>query len=99
MTNLQLQSKNAMLWLDIYQKEKIVHFAKTISFIFRKSDEISCKVEVTGKRVTFGDGEELQITCKLYFTRDEKYIDKLFYFLPFLIMNGRKSELKSIFLP
>ena len=54
--NLQLQFKNGMLWLNIYQKKKLVDSQKNISFFLRGSNEISGKVEVTGKRVNIGDG-------------------------------------------
>ena len=61
-----------MLWLDIYQKVKLVGSQKTILFSLRGNNENSCKVEVTGKRVNPGDGEGLQIPCKLHFTEDAK---------------------------
>ena len=38
-------------------KGKTGRFAKTISFLLCRSNENSCKVEVTGKIVTLGDGE------------------------------------------
>ena len=40
-------------------KGKACRFAKATSFFLRESNENSCKVEVTGKRVNFGDGEKL----------------------------------------
>ena len=40
-------------------KGKTCRFAKAVSFFLRGSDENSCKVEVTGKRVNLGDGEIL----------------------------------------
>ena len=94
-------------------KRKTSRFAKTISFLLCKSNESPCKVEVTGKRVNLADGERLEIPCKLYFTGDSNYIDNLknilstllqiyiFYsiFFHFLITNGQKFELTSIFLP
>ena len=39
-------------------KEKTGRFTKNISFFLRGSNEISGKVEVTGKRVNIGDGVE-----------------------------------------
>ena len=39
-------------------KEKTSRFTKNISFFLRGSNEISGKVEVTGKRVNIGDGVE-----------------------------------------
>ena len=74
LANLQLQLKNAMLWSDMYQKEKLVHSPKLFHFFFVEANEISCKVEVTGKRVNLGNGERLQ-----------KYSDKLKDTLPALL--------------
>ena len=48
-------------------KEKSDRLAKTISFFLRASNDNSCKAEVTGKRVNFGNGHDLQISCILYF--------------------------------
>ena len=39
-------------------KEKTGRFTKNILFFLRGSNEISGKVEVTGKRVNIGDGVE-----------------------------------------
>ena len=39
-----------------FAKGKTVRFAKSISFFLRASNDISCKIEVTGKRVNLGDG-------------------------------------------
>ena len=58
-------------------KGKAGRFTKTISFFLHGSNGNSSKVEVTGKRVNLGNGEGLHITCKLHFTGDPKYIDKL----------------------
>ena len=58
-------------------KRKTSRFAKTISFLLCGSNENPCKVEVTRKRVNPGDGERLEIPCKLYFTGDSEYTDKL----------------------
>ena len=77
--NLQLQSKNGMLWSDIYQKEKLFDSKK-----LRGGNENSCKAEVTGRRMNLGDGEGIQIPCKLQFTGDAKYIDKSTFQVPLL---------------
>ena len=57
-------------------KGKTGRLAKTISFFLRGNNEISCKVKVTGKRVSISNWEGLQIPCRLHFTGDEKYISK-----------------------
>ena len=52
-------------------------FAKTI-FYFLKADELSsCKIVVTGKPVNLGDGDGMQVPCKLMFTGVKKCIDIL----------------------
>ena len=53
-------------------KGKTGRIAKTASFFLRGGNENSCKVGVTGKRVNLGDGEGLQIPCKLHFTGHTK---------------------------
>ena len=52
-------------------------FAKTI-FYFLRADEVNlCKLVVTGKSVNFGDGEGMQVPCKLTLIGTEKCIDVL----------------------
>ena len=63
-------------------KGKTGRFAKTISFFLRASNDNSCKVEVTGKRVNLGDGYGLQIPCNLHFTGHVNFINKLKEVLP-----------------
>lgn len=63
-------------------KGKTGRFAKTISFFFRASNNNSCKVEVTGKRVNLGNGHGLQIPCNLHFTGHRNFINKLKEILP-----------------
>ena len=63
-------------------KGKTVRFAKTISFFLRASNDNSCKVEVTGKRVNLGDGHGLQIPCNLYFTGHVNFINMSKEILP-----------------
>ena len=52
-------------------------FAKTIFYFLRADELSSCKIVVTGKPVNLGDGEGMQVPCKLIFTRIEKCIDIL----------------------
>ena len=51
-------------------------FAKTI-FILRADELSSCKIVVTRKPVNLGDGEGMQVPCKLIFTGIEKCINIL----------------------
>ena len=52
-------------------------FAKTI-FYFLRADELnSCKIVITGKPVNLGDGDGMQVPCKLMFTGVKKCIDIL----------------------
>ena len=52
-------------------------FAKTIFYFLRADELSSCKIVVTGKPVNLGDGEGMQVPCKLVFTGIEKCIDIL----------------------
>ena len=57
--------------------EKSGKFAKKI-FCFLRADELSSsKIVVTGKPVNFGDGEGMQVPCKLIFTGIKKCNDIL----------------------
>ena len=66
-------------------KGKCAHFAKTVLYFLRASNENCCRVEVTGKRVNLGDGEGLQIPCILYFSEKAKFVSKLKDMLPQLM--------------
>ena len=63
-------------------KGRSAHFAKTISYFLRASNENCCWVEVTGQRVNLGNGEGLQIPCILHFSGEAKFVSKLKYILP-----------------
>ena len=52
-------------------------FSKTIFYFLRADEFSSCKIVVTGKPVNLGDGEGMQVPCKLIFTGIKKYIDIL----------------------
>ena len=56
---------------------KSCKFAKTIFYFLRADKLSSCKIAVTGKPVNWGDGESMQVSCKLIFTGIEKCIDIL----------------------
>ena len=58
LANLQLQSKNAMLYWTFLKRET-GRFANTISVFLRVSNDNSCKVEITVKKVNLRDGEIL----------------------------------------
>ena len=58
-------------------KGRSAHFAKTVSYFLRESNENCCRVEVTDKRVNLGDGEGLQIPCIIYFSGEAKFVSKL----------------------
>ena len=61
-----------------FTKRKNWSICKYHFIFFSVSNENSCKVEVTGKRVKEKEDKEgLQISCKLQFTGDGKYIGKL----------------------
>ena len=56
---------------------KSVKFSKTIFYFLRADELSSCKIVVTGKPVNLGDGEGMQVPCKLKFNGIEKCIDIL----------------------
>ena len=104
------QKKWCCRWTFIKSKNWLI--SKNYFILSSWNNEISCKVKVTGKTGSIGNGEGLQIPCRLHFTGDVKYISKsknilatllwiifFFMFSHFLIINGRKFELKSIFCP
>ena len=56
---------------------KTGNFAKTI-FYFLRADKYSiCEVEITGKSVNLGDGEGIQVPCKLKLTGRSKFVNIL----------------------
>ena len=49
----------------------------------------TASITVTGKRVKFGDGQDLQISCTFLFKGEEKYIEvlkKTVQLVPFIIV-------------
>ena len=53
------------------------NFAKTI-FYFLRADKYSiCEVEITGKPINLGDGEGMQVPCKLKLTGRSKFVNIL----------------------
>ena len=49
LTHLQLQSKNAMLWLEIYQNGKLVDSQKLFNFFFVEVMKTLEKLKLLGK--------------------------------------------------
>ena len=68
---------------EVCNKGKTGWFAK-ISFHFLRADKSNiCNMEITGKPVSFGDGEKMQVLCILYFEGLSAYsIDILKGILP-----------------
>ena len=56
---------------------KSCKFAKTIFYFLKADESSSCKIAVTGKPVNLGDGDGMQVPCKLLFTGVKKCIDIL----------------------
>jgi len=59
------------------KKGKTGRYAKTVFYFLRANPMNTASITVTGKRVNFGDGEGLQIPCKILFKGEEKYIEVL----------------------
>ena len=56
---------------------KTGNFAKTIFYFLRVDKYSICEVEITGKPVNLGDGEIMQVPCKLKLTGRSKFINIL----------------------
>ena len=63
-------------------KGRSARFAKTVSEFLRASNENCSRVDLRGRRVNLGDGEEVQIPCILHFYGDAKFFSKLKDILP-----------------
>ena len=59
------------------KRGKSGRFAKTIFYFLRADTYSSCTVIIKGKAVNLGDGEGMQVPCKLKFTGQEKYVEIL----------------------
>ena len=66
-------------------KGRSARFAKTVLYFLRASNENCCRVDVTDKREHLGNGEGLQTTCIIYFSREAKFVRKLKDILPQLM--------------
>ena len=59
------------------KRGKSGRFAKTVFYFLRADAYSSCMVITKGKAVNLGDGEGMQVPCKLEFTGQKKYIEIL----------------------
>ena len=73
-----------MLWLllktrviDHLKKGKTVPYTKTVFYFLQVNPMNTSSINVTGKKVNFGDGQGLQIPCAISFKGEEKYIEVL----------------------
>ena len=57
------------------KKGKTCRYAKTLFYFLRANPMNIASITVTGKRVNFGDRQDLNIPCTILFKREEKYIE------------------------
>ena len=65
LTNLQLLSKNAMLYLDIYQKEKLVDLQKLFHFFFVEAKKALAKLKLLGNERSVATGKDSKCLVSL----------------------------------
>ena len=56
---------------------KTCNFAKIMIYFLRADKYSICVVEITGKPVNLGDGEGMQVPCKLKLTGRSKFVNIL----------------------
>ena len=56
---------------------KTGNFAKTVFYFLRAGKYSICDFKITGKLVNIGDGERMQVPCKLNLTGGSKFINIL----------------------
>ena len=56
------------------KRGKSGHFAKTIFYFLRADPRSSCSVIIKGKAVNLGDGEGMQVPCKLRLSGAGKFV-------------------------
>ena len=56
---------------------KTGNFTKTIFYFLGADKHSICGVEITGKQVDLGDGEAIQVPCKLKLTGRSKFVNIL----------------------
>ena len=60
------------------KRGKIGHFAKTIFYFLETDHHSSCSVVIKAdKAVNLGDGEGMQVPCKLRLSGQEKFVNNL----------------------
>ena len=69
-------TKDAQL-INHLKKGKTGRYAKTVFYFLRADPINTASITVTGKRVNFADGQNLQITCTILLKGEEKYIEVL----------------------
>ena len=52
-------------------------FAKMILYFLRADQDAKCKVVITGKEVSLGDGDRMQVPCKLKISGPRKIVEIL----------------------
>ena len=52
-------------------------FAKMIFYFLRADQDVECKVVITDKEVNLGDGDGMQVSCKLKFSGPRKMVEIL----------------------
>ena len=59
--------------IDHFKTGKAGRYAKTVFYFPQANPMNIASITVTGKRVNFGEGQGLQIPCKILFKGEEKY--------------------------
>ena len=59
------------------KEEKTGQYAKTVFYFLQANRMNTASITLTGKRVKFEDGKDLQIPYKILFKGEEKYIELL----------------------
>ena len=72
--------------IDHLKKTKTGRYAKTVFYLLLTNPMNSASITVTRKRVSFGDGQSLQIPCTILLKEKEKYIEKTVELVPFIIV-------------
>ena len=68
-------------------------FAKMIFYFLRADQEAECKVVITDKKLNLGDGERMQVSCKLKFSGPRKMVEILCKNIQCSTKEGKKKLL------
>ena len=52
-------------------------FAKMVFYFLRADQDVECKVVITGKEANLGDGDGMQVPCKLKISSPRKMVENL----------------------